>query len=293
MQGTLHLSLSSLVARQEHQSRRKKEMCTHMAASRSWYCREKCRTGGFRRRVKYFRKKKRVHCLFILLWRYDPCEFLLRSPQKTFDTKIDEVHLNLVQQCLSAVKYRPCIEKVLHSVLVRSSGHGAPDLTTSVERLEKVHHNAGGYANVHRCKLDLRGINAIQQAVFRYQSPLMSTCVDVAVKEIILRGDTDMLTIIDRLFRELTLWLKLEHKNIVPLWGVADGFGSLPSLVSPWLENGALTGYLRRVHERLSYNEKFALLKDIAEGLQYLHSQSITHGDLSGTAATHNRYTKR
>ncbi|KAG2108626.1 kinase-like domain-containing protein [Suillus discolor] len=110
----------------------------------------------------------------------------------------------------------------------------------------------------------------------------MSTRVNVAVKEIILRGNTDMLTIINRLFREIMLWLRLEHKNIVPLWGVADGFGSLPALVSPWLENGALTGYLRRVHKRLSYNEKFALLKDIAQGLQYLHSQSIIHGDLSG-----------
>ncbi|KAG2096970.1 kinase-like domain-containing protein [Suillus discolor] len=110
----------------------------------------------------------------------------------------------------------------------------------------------------------------------------MSTCADVAVKEIILRGDTDMLTIINRLFREVTIWLKLKHKNIVPLWGVTDGFGSLPALVLPWLENGALTGYLQREHERLSYTEKFALLKDIAEGLQYLHSRSVTHGDLSG-----------
>ncbi|KAG1785071.1 kinase-like domain-containing protein, partial [Suillus plorans] len=90
--------------------------------------------------------------------------------------------------------------------------------------------------------------------------------------------------------REITLWLKLEHKNIVPLWGVADGFGSLPALVAPWLENGALTGYLRREHERLSYNKKFALLKDIAEGLQYLHSQSITHGDLSGNNVLVDKY---
>jgi serine/threonine protein kinase len=119
------------------------------------------------------------------------------------------------------------------------------------------------------------------------------------------------------LFREIKLWLELEHKNIVPLWGVADGFGSLPALVSPWLENGALTGYLQRKHEVLSYNQKFALvrsishftiismlrsvqLKDIARGLQYhmfdvchrcesrltqigaVHLQSIIHGDLSG-----------
>ncbi|KAG1796467.1 kinase-like domain-containing protein [Suillus variegatus] len=198
----------------------------------------------------------------------------------TVEVEVDEVHLNLVQQCLSTVKSRPSIEKVLYLFLVQR--YGAADLTTWVERPDKFNQNFGGFANVHRCRLDLGGVNAVQQVVFRYQSPPMSTCVDVAVKEIILRNNTDMLTIINRLFREIKLWLKLEHENIVPFWGVVDGFGSLPALVSPWLENGALTGYLEREHERLSYNEKFTLLKDIARGLQYLHSQSITHGDLSG-----------
>ncbi|KAG1785067.1 kinase-like domain-containing protein [Suillus plorans] len=200
--------------------------------------------------------------------------------------EIDEAHLNLLQQCLSAVKSRrPSIEKVLYLVLVQSFGliiFSAADLTTSVKRLNNVHQNAGGFANVHRCRLSLRGIDAVQLAVFRYQSSSRSTCVDVAVKEIFLRGDTDTLTIINRLSREIKIWLKLKHENIVPLWGVADGFGFLPALLSPWLENGALSGYLEREHEMLSHNKKFALLKDIAQGLQYLHSRSITHGDLSG-----------
>lgn len=73
----------------------------------------------------------------------------------------------------------------------------------------------------------------------------MTTYVDVAVKEILLKNDVNMSTIIRRLSREIKLWLKLKHKNIVPLWGVADGFGPLPALVSPWLENGALTGYVQ------------------------------------------------
>jgi len=147
----------------------------------------------------------------------------------------------------------------------------AVDLTTSVERPNKVRHNAGGFANVHKCNLYRRD-----------QSPCISTRVDVAVKEIILMNNAEMLTIINRLFREIKLWLELEHENIVPLWGVADGFGSLPALVSPWLENGALTEYLHRKHEMLSDNQKFALLKDIARGLRYLHSRSMIHGDLSG-----------
>ncbi|KAG1737433.1 kinase-like domain-containing protein [Suillus lakei] len=113
----------------------------------------------------------------------------------------------------------------------------------------------------------------------------MTTYVEVAVKEIVLRNDADMLTVINQLYQKIKLWLKLEHKNIVPLWGVADGFGSLAALVSPWLENGALTGYIHCEHRMLSYNKKFALLDNVAQGLQYFHSQSIVHGDLSGICA--------
>lgn len=179
--------------------------------------------------------------------------------------EIGEVYLNLVQQCLSTEKSRLSIEKVLYLVLVQSSG--AVDLTNSVQRPTTDHQACGGFATVHRCKLYQRDIGAIQQ---------------VAVKEINIRGE-DILRIINRLFREITLWLKLEHhKNIVPLWGVADGFGSIPALVSPWLENGTLTEYLERKHKILSYNRKFALLEDVARRLQYLHSKSIIHGDLSG-----------
>lgn len=169
------------------------------------------------------------------------------------------MRLNLVLQCLSAEISRPSIEKILYLILVQS--FGAADLTTSVKRLNKVHQDGGGFANVHRCKLHLGGIDATQQVVFHYQSPSTSTFVDVAVKEIILRGGVDMLTVTNRLFREIKLWLELEHENIVPLWGVADGFGALPALVSPWLENGALTGYLWREHAILSYNKRFALVR--------------------------------
>jgi hypothetical protein len=44
------------------------------------YCRERRRTGGFRKRVKYFRKKKWAHGLVVLLWRYDLAEFLSSRP---------------------------------------------------------------------------------------------------------------------------------------------------------------------------------------------------------------------
>ncbi|KAG2356485.1 kinase-like domain-containing protein [Suillus spraguei] len=80
-----------------------------------------------------------------------------------------------------------------------------------------------------------------------------------------------------RLFREIKTWLKLEHQNIVPLWGVTEGFGPLPALLSPWVENGTLTEYLQHKHETLFDNENQLTLT-----LRAVHSQSIVHGDLTG-----------
>lgn len=139
MQGTLHLNLSSLVARQEHQSRRKKEMCTHMAASQFWYVirliyfrilhRYSLGIVGkgavlvdFGRESSAFRKRKGYIAFSSYSGGMILAMFLLPNHQKVFDPKIDEAHLNLVQGCLSAVKSRLPIEKVLYLVLVQSSG---------------------------------------------------------------------------------------------------------------------------------------------------------------------------
>ncbi|KAG2140662.1 kinase-like domain-containing protein [Suillus clintonianus] len=211
--------------------------------------------------------------------------------------EISERHLDLMRQCLLAENSRPSIKNVIYLALAQQSG--AVDLTNSVQRLDKDPHAAGAYGAVHRCRLHLENIDTtVRQAVACYQLPSTSTCVDI-VKEIFSNNDGDMLRNVHRLLREIKLWLELEHENIVPLWGVTDNFGCLPALISPWLKHGALTGYLRREHRMLSYKRKFALLRDIARGLQYrmlnvlslireltqngaVHSREIIHGDLSG-----------
>ncbi|KAG2033963.1 hypothetical protein BDR03DRAFT_645248 [Suillus americanus] len=123
-------------------------------------------------------------------------KFILHRSQRTLNSKIDEVHLNLVRQCLSAETSRPPIKKVLYLVLVRS--FGAIDLTNSVLRLNGDYHNSGGFAYVHKCKLYLRDINAsVRQVDSHHQlSSTMTTYVDVAVKEILLKNDVNMSTII-------------------------------------------------------------------------------------------------
>ncbi|KIJ06109.1 hypothetical protein PAXINDRAFT_140859 [Paxillus involutus ATCC 200175] len=53
-------------------------------------------------------------------------------------------------------------------------------------------------------------------------------------------------------------------------------------MVCPWLENGSLTAYLERRYDTLTAVERLTLVSDVAAGLQYLHSRSVVHGDLSG-----------
>ncbi|OJA14411.1 hypothetical protein AZE42_07675 [Rhizopogon vesiculosus] len=186
---------------------------------------------------------------------------------RTFESDYG-VHLNLVRQCLSEEKSRPSIDKVIYLASVQH--FAAVDLTNAVEQLNSDSLACGAFENVHRCRLQPINIDGgIRQAVLYDWFTSVSTCIEVAVKEIRPLNSTDMLKAIN-------------HENIVPLLGVADGFDSLLALVSPWLETGAPTGYLQREFEMLSYSRKFALLVDVAHGLQYLHLQDIIHGDLSG-----------
>ncbi|KAG1747599.1 kinase-like domain-containing protein [Suillus lakei] len=112
-----------------------------------------------------------------------------------------------------------------------------------------------------------------------------SETIQVAVKSIRSfesDSDVDRRKKAKRVRRELKVWGRLRHDSILPLWGVADDFGHYPAMVCPWAENGALTGYLERQEDTLSFQDKFSLLKDIALGLRYLHSELIVHGDLTG-----------
>lgn len=38
--------------------------------------------------------------------------------------------------------------------------------------------------------------------------------------------------------------MKLQHPNVVPLFGTTSGFGPFPAMVCPWLDNGPLSSYL-------------------------------------------------
>ncbi|KAI6000339.1 kinase-like domain-containing protein [Pisolithus orientalis] len=83
-----------------------------------------------------------------------------------------------------------------------------------------------------------------------------------------------------RLFREVHTWSKLRHENIVPMLGISTEFDSTLSIVSDWMPMGDARTYIQNAE-----NDPRPLLRDIANGLYYLHSHElgpVIHGDLKG-----------
>lgn len=72
-------------------------------------------------------------------------------------------------------------------------------------------------------------------------------------------------------------WKKLNHPNISAFYGVAIEISPL-ALVYGWEENGNILQYTRS-HPDVCW---LALLLQVAEALQYLHSLGIVHGILIG-----------
>ncbi|THH32824.1 hypothetical protein EUX98_g1317 [Antrodiella citrinella] len=82
---------------------------------------------------------------------------------------------------------------------------------------------------------------------------------------------------------EALVWQHLRHKHILPFLGIdLRTFAPLHCMVSPWMENGNIMQCINTLHEK-QVNVPFnRWVRQITEGLEYLHGQRIVHGDLRG-----------
>ncbi|KAG8906540.1 hypothetical protein FRC01_007983, partial [Tulasnella sp. 417] len=82
-----------------------------------------------------------------------------------------------------------------------------------------------------------------------------------------------------RLARELKVWARLRHPHVLPLVGFYVGDNYDPAvLISEYMVHGDLKDYI--VKMKPSYDERLYLVRDLTDGLAYLHTQFIRHGDL-------------
>ncbi|THH09476.1 hypothetical protein EW145_g1993 [Phellinidium pouzarii] len=86
-------------------------------------------------------------------------------------------------------------------------------------------------------------------------------------------------TIIKIIVKELYLWSKLNHPNVLPLRGFIIDETGFPSLISEWMDNGSVLEYAQKHPD---CDTIIHLSLGIAEGLAYLHNleKPMVHSDI-------------
>ncbi|KAJ7614190.1 kinase-like domain-containing protein [Roridomyces roridus] len=135
------------------------------------------------------------------------------------------------------------------------------DLTDKVAELDRYPFESGSVADI-------------------YKAELTATKLPVAVK-IFRRMHYERETFEKTskyLYQEARIWQQLEHPNILPFLGIASNLGRSPALISPLCVSGPIMKHLQ--HKKKDQHERLQMIIGVAEGLAYLHSQGIVHGNL-------------
>lgn len=75
---------------------------------------------------------------------------------------------------------------------------------------------------------------------------------------------------------------EFRHDRIIRLLGVTfDEKSGAPYLILPYMQNGSLLKYIRREENILNNRQLTEFCKQIAEGMKYLSSFRMVHGDLA------------
>ncbi|KAJ7720278.1 hypothetical protein DFH07DRAFT_307868 [Mycena maculata] len=134
-------------------------------------------------------------------------------------------------------------------------------------------------------KIEQKGQHAVSRGGFGDIFKAVYRSKPVALKQLRFYQDytqEERRRIHEKFCQEALLWKNLNHHFVIPFIGVySDEDESDPlriSMVCPWMQNGTVLAYLPA--SEATSAEVF--LYEIAEGLQYLHSQLVVHGDLRG-----------
>ncbi|KZS95412.1 kinase-like protein [Sistotremastrum niveocremeum HHB9708] len=121
--------------------------------------------------------------------------------------------------------------------------------------------------------------------------------MNIAVKvfrDVLVTSEDKRYALAKKIAGEMKMWSSARHENILPFLGYcfygADRGAKfdphhhhLFSLVSPWMENGTVIDYLRSPSTSNVPQIRIDLLTGVMNGLSYLHSNGIVHGDIKGS----------
>ncbi|KAI5116585.1 hypothetical protein M0805_009228 [Coniferiporia weirii] len=134
--------------------------------------------------------------------------------------------------------------------------HAHLDLTGKILQESKHPRGLGGFCDV------FRGLS-------------LAHGITVAIKRFRVHIHQDR-SFVKSLARELHIWSKLHHPNVLPLLGYLIDDGVYPALISRWMTNGTSLQYLKNNPDADVLN----MVKGIAAGLCYLHAMRVIHSDL-------------
>ncbi|KAJ7869720.1 kinase-like domain-containing protein [Mycena olivaceomarginata] len=139
--------------------------------------------------------------------------------------------------------------------------HGR-DLNGRIKQDDQYPFAAGGNSNIYRGKLTRSDGRKIR----------------VAIKMIRMLddGSGQQEEMLRRLKREVDVWSRLKHKNILTFIGVCEDLAPLPVLISPYYKFGHVGKYISK-HPGINRHE---LAVGVASGLKFLHENDVVHGDL-------------
>ncbi|KAJ6581924.1 kinase-like domain-containing protein [Mycena capillaripes] len=101
----------------------------------------------------------------------------------------------------------------------------------------------------------------------------------VAVKMMRVFEGSDIDALLKEFGQEALIWRQLCHPNLLPFYGL-HYFQERLCLVSPWMENGHVTAFLKK--NTCNNGRLLSLILDVALGLEHLHQKGVVHGDLKG-----------
>ncbi|CAG9533080.1 unnamed protein product [Cercopithifilaria johnstoni] len=117
-------------------------------------------------------------------------------------------------------------------------------------------------------------ISAVYRGIFKSDGKEK----EVAVK--VRKGNSSDRETVEQICREARIMRKLEHPNVVRLYGIAISKEPI-ILLMELLKDGSLDVFLVTKGSTLGIREKLYFCLDIASGLEFLHNNGIIHRDIS------------